>query len=122
EVWDIPAGKRVATMPAPDGVVWSMDSLHFHPGGRDLLGVASDGTVRVWDAATGAQRLVINPTRGGSVSAAYSPAGSRIAVWEQFHLAVYKAEKGLKEYSTPLTEPCEGLAFSPDGNRLAIWG
>ena len=54
-------------------------SVVFDREGRQLLTTASDGTVRVWDAATGAQLATLDAHVGPVWSAAFDAAGNRIA-------------------------------------------
>jgi WD40 repeat protein len=50
-IWDLDSGRRVATLRAHEAAV---TRVAFSPDGRLLLTRSADGTLRVWEAATGA--------------------------------------------------------------------
>ena len=75
-----------ATLDNPDDViryvghtnkVWT---LRYTPDGRSLISASSDGTVRVWEAATGLQRTCFPMGLGKIVAADVSPDGTVAAV------------------------------------------
>ncbi|MBA2643586.1 MAG: WD40 repeat domain-containing protein, partial [Actinobacteria bacterium] len=137
-VWDVsPAGRgEVLTLPGPQSGPVHPD-IAFTPDGLRLVassGVA--GTVRVWNAETGAQLLVIDgharaeaPERG-VIGIDVSPDGSRIATAGADGSArVYDAESG-EELLAVRGRHCSGergcavrrAVFSPDGARIATTG
>jgi WD40 repeat protein len=116
--------------------VWS---VAFRPDGRRLISGSIDGTVKVWDAATGRLVRTLDPVPGWMralsksaffpvMSVAYSPDGRRIAagglsVTLKGVVYVWDADKGTKVF-TYLGHPnlvC-GLAFHPQGRLLASAG
>jgi WD40 repeat protein/tRNA A-37 threonylcarbamoyl transferase component Bud32 len=121
EVWDVASGKRVAALTAA-GHTNLRPSLLFRSNGRDLLTAGGDGTVRVWDVASGMQRFSMTVSRGGAVTAAYSPDGTRIAACGPLGLILCDAETGAELWAVPPGGAFDGVAFSPDGARLATWG
>jgi WD40 repeat protein len=137
-VWDAsPAGRgEVLTLPGPEsGAV--PPAIAFTPDGRRLVASSGPaGTVRVWNAETGAQLLAIHaPARGdpatrGVIGIDVSPDGSRIATAGGDGSArVYDAESG-EELLVVRGRHCASrrncavnrAVFSPDGTKIATTG
>ncbi len=96
------------------GVAWSPDGSQFATG-------SEDGTVRVWDAATGAELATLAGPGGEIYGVAWSPDGSLIAagaadtivwVWDAATGEVVARLEGHADV-------VRSVAWSPDGSRLA---
>src|SRR6266705_1115385 len=95
-------------------VTWSPDGTRIASGGED-------GTVQVWNAATGERTLTYQLYAGSLHSVTWSPDGTRIAftsqdnsvqVWDATtgkHLLTYRGHAG----------SVVPMAWSPDGKRIA---
>ena len=53
--------------------------MAFSPDGKRLASASGDGTVKVWDAATGQETLTLKGHTGVVSSVAFSPDGKRLA-------------------------------------------
>jgi WD40 repeat protein/serine/threonine protein kinase len=81
EVWDTQMGKGVMTLRGHDAEIWS---VAFSPNGKRIVSASKDRTVKIWDAASGAELLTIQEPRrkdGWVIPASrFSPDGKTIAI------------------------------------------
>lgn len=99
-------------------------AIVFRPGGGGVISAGNDGTIRVWDAATGKEQDVLKAHRGEVRSIALCPAGQILAsggtdrtviLWDVStgrQLATLEGHNG----------EVRGVAFSPGGRSLASSG
>jgi WD40 repeat protein len=99
-------------------------AVAFHPDGRRLASAGWDGTIKVWDTATGGEVRTLRGHSDRINDLAYSPDGRRLASagWDGT-ARVWEAETGrelvtLRSHSGIVL----AAAFSPDGTRLATSG
>jgi WD40 repeat protein len=96
-------------------------SLAFAPDGKTLASASWDGSVRLWDLAQGAERVVIRGAHGGQwVSRLlYTPDGTKLLGGSQKgKTVVWDAEGKERPLLWPVGQP---LAFTP-GGQLLTWG
>ena len=103
------------------GHKYSVNSVVFSPNRRRIASGSSDGTIRVWDAESGADVAVMRGHKDVVTSVAYGPDGHRIAsgswdetvrVWDAESGAEVAVLRGHKGYVMSVT-------YSPDGRRIA---
>jgi WD40 repeat protein len=119
---------RIGTVRFRDG--GAIFTLAYSPDGKMLAsGTGSgEGVIRLWDAATGKERLLLQPHADQVYSVAFSPDGKKLAsigtgkdsasapvhVWDAI------TGKLLRSFRQP--EWGYMVAFAPDGRRLAVAG
>jgi WD40 repeat protein len=125
--------------PLPEGAVARLGTVRFRhphwvssvavlPDGKTVLSACWDGSVHVWDMATGKEmrcfrrQIKDTPERQGAslVSAVLSPDGRRlIGVENRGDIAVWDVATGRELYCVH-GRAGFGLALSPDGRTLAV--
>jgi WD40 repeat protein/serine/threonine protein kinase len=122
-LWDVtPTGEReVLTIPAHEGKVF--DAIYNLTGSR-IASTGEDGSLRIWDAATG-DLLHDLPAQADWVHfPAFSPDGKKLAAAnEQGGISLWDVNSG-HEILTILNDgpAFTAVAFSRDGSRLAAGG
>jgi WD40 repeat protein len=99
-------------------------SLALSPDGRRLASETPDGTIKVWDTATGRETLTLTGHTGHITNLAFSPDGHRLASTSHDKtVKVWDAATGQQTLTlTGHTGPFRSLAFCFDGHRLAFAG
>jgi WD40 repeat protein len=96
-------------------------SVSWSPDNRCLASASWDGTVRVWDAASGAELLCLRGHEHGVARVAWSPDGQRLASasWDGT-VRVWDAAGGAEVLCLRgHTHRVASVAFAPDGRRIA---
>ena len=96
-------------------------SVEFSPDGRTLAGADEDGSITLWDAATGAQRGLLRDEVRVLRALAFSP-DSRIlaSAGETGPIRLWDVLTAQELHSLPdYSGHVHSLAFAPDGSSLA---
>jgi WD40 repeat protein len=125
-LWDVPAFRPRIVL---QGHTRDVLTLAFSPDGQRLATAGADGSVRLWDVATGA----VVDSRAGNVqqpvpinTLAFSPDGQSIVIGREFGDLYRFDARNLSrvppvQLPTLATQgPVECLTYSPDGKRLAV--
>jgi WD40 repeat protein/mono/diheme cytochrome c family protein len=116
-----PAGDAPKVLATGEDVFFD---VAFRPDGQQLAAAGYDGAVRVFDAATGVERLKISNHADWVTDVCYSPDGTLIASASRDKSAkVFDAETGrlVASFSDPAAS-VRGVAFSPDGKAVISTG
>ena len=127
QLWDVATQALVATLEGHYSKVFAVD---FSPDGTLLVSGSNDGTIRLWDVATG-DSLASSDWHTFGLFAVwdlqFSPDGTRIAavgsdqikVWDAANLATGQEIITLEDEGQGVFEGPKSVRWSPDGTMLA---
>jgi WD40 repeat protein len=116
-------GQQVEPWATLKGHKEAITSLAFYSDGRTLASSSTDGTVRLWEVATGKERTLLKGHKGGVVAVVFAPDGKLLVsggfdgvmrLWD----AAGRACGTLKGPDKSTLRLC----LSPDGTTLAVGG
>jgi WD40 repeat protein len=104
-----------------------VNSVSYSPDGKFLVSGAADGTIKLWDTATGDLKQTHEETGGNVTAATFSPDGKVLAIGVvgdegAGFVKVLKFEGGAIGTAVGTTQQSNinALAISSDGRRIAI--
>jgi serine/threonine protein kinase/WD40 repeat protein len=121
KLWSVSTGKEVRVC---DGTFAAIQRTAFRPDGKEVSAVVSTAApeqqiVKVWDTATGRERLSLPAGSGYVRGVHWSPDGRRLAV-ASTPFRMWDTVEGHELFSlTEPTGPPEMVIFSSDGARMA---
>jgi hypothetical protein len=119
-IWDVLSGKEVVRVPTTPA-----HCLVFAPDGKTVASGWGDGTVRLWDAATGKERWRAHGSGQVSRLVIFAPDGRDVAsVGYQGAIRLWDAATGREVRKMPgeRNETFSSLLFTPDGKMLISGG
>jgi WD40 repeat protein len=121
-----PVRTRINVIPPGPRLVWQgshdswVTSVAFRPDGAEVLSAGADGTLCVWDAATG-NRVFLLDNVEIALSVAYSPDGRTFATGgADSFMRMRDAENGRELWRASADGRILSVAFGPDGRYVAV--
>jgi WD40 repeat protein len=117
-LWD---ARTHAALPDSTGYGPGVRALALAPDGKRAVTGGDDGTVRIWDLATGKEQARFHGSQ--IISTAFSPDGTRVLLAEgRGETRLIDAETGAALWTVGERAPYAPARLSPDGSRIVTLG
>ncbi len=105
----------------PSSQSWSVTCVRYSPDGRRLASASRDGSIRLWDAATGQAIRLLGRHKHYALSLAFQPRGHLLASGgDGGDILIWNTDTGALVRTLPkCRDSVYALAYSPDGEMLA---
>jgi WD40 repeat protein len=117
-LWSLPSGDLVGRLSGHETAVWS---LTFVDGGRSLVSLGYEQTIRFWDAGTWNVDRTLRADTSGVRGLAFAPDERTVALSMEGKVQLWSVSDWALQAELPVsTKVVNGMAFSPDGRWLAV--
>ena len=114
-------GNWSAALPPLEGHTDWISHASFSPDGKLIASASADGTVRLWDVATGAMLQTLEGYTEDFKAIAFSPDGKQVASASEYAMVhIWDVETGAVLHTFPgYIDIVAAIAFSSDGKMVA---
>lgn len=115
-LWSIESGVSRVLQSAQEGIM----ALAFHPAGQVLVSAGADGTLHLWQVATGQPYKDFVGHTNAITACSFSPDGRRlVSCGFDRTVRLWDVEKGVELFTMKAhTSSVQHVAFCPDGERI----
>lgn len=121
-IWDVATRRLLRRIPQPDPLLGEyVDGARFVAGDTRVYGWTGYGTLRMWDAATGALLAKMDQQLEPKDEHVFAQ-GSKVAVRDTVGVTVWDLQSGRELGRVDHLRPIIGSRVSPDDARVLSWG
>jgi WD40 repeat protein len=119
-LWSLPSGEPAGSLSGPKTAVWG---LTFVDGGRTMVSLDYEGTIKFWDTETWGEARTVRSDKSGVRGLLVSPDEKRMALSTESLVQLWSIGDWTLQAELPIsTKVVSSMAFSPGGETLAVGG